>query len=44
MMYSGDPLEMSKQLEAVAERSDGFNEASNRFEEWLRRDVAERRL
>lgn len=43
LMYSGDPLEMSRQLEAVAERTDSFEAASGRFEAWLRLNVDQRR-
>lgn len=42
-MYSGDPLEMSRQLEAVAERTDSLDAATHRFEAWLRLNVGERR-
>lgn len=41
-MYAGDPLEMARRLEAVAERGDGLEAATARFEEWLRANVSER--
>ena len=34
--YNGDPLELAKQLEAVASREGSLEEAANRFEAWLR--------
>lgn len=34
--YEGIPIEFAKQLEAVAERSGSLDEATDRFEAWLR--------
>lgn len=38
--FNGDRLEFAKQLEAIAERTDSLDAATNRFEEWLRQRVA----
>jgi death-on-curing protein len=37
--YVGDPLELARQLEKVAERSDSLSAATERFEAWLRANV-----
>jgi death on curing protein len=42
LTYNGDPLELAKQLEAVATREGTLEEASDRFEAWLRSNVIER--
>lgn len=39
LAFTGDPVEFAIQLEAVAERSGGLEEATDRFEEWLRPQV-----
>jgi death-on-curing protein len=39
--YSGDPLELARQLEAVAERGDSLDAATDRFEAWLRERVSQ---
>jgi death-on-curing protein len=38
--YAGDPLELARQLELVAERTGPLAEAADRFEAWLRERVA----
>jgi death-on-curing protein len=35
----GEPMEFARQLEAVAERSDSLEAATERFEAWLRENV-----
>lgn len=40
MMYSGEPVEMARQLEAVAERDDDLGSATDRFQAWLRDHVS----
>jgi death-on-curing protein len=37
--FSGDPIALAKQLEAVAERSESLEAATERFEAWLRENV-----
>ncbi len=37
--FSGYPLDMARQLEAVAERQDSLSEATARFAEWLSANV-----
>ena len=39
---AGDPIELAMQLEAVAERVGDLEEATGRFEEWLREQVRSR--
>ena len=39
LAFTGDPVEFAIQLEAVAERPGGLEEATDRFEEWLRPQV-----
>lgn len=39
---NGEPLEMAKQLEAVATREDSLDAATDRFEAWLRDHVVPR--
>ena len=39
LAYGGDPIEMAKQLEAIATRSDDLQAATARFETWLRERV-----
>jgi death-on-curing protein len=36
LMFSGDPIALAQQLEAVATRTDSLDAATSRFEEWLR--------
>ena len=38
--FSGDPLELARQLEEVAERTGSLADATDRFEAWLRESVA----
>jgi death on curing protein len=40
LAYSGDPLDLARQLELVAERTGSLAQASDRFEAWLRERVA----
>jgi death-on-curing protein len=42
LVITGDPIEMAKQLEAVATREDDLNSATTRFEAWLREHVTPR--
>lgn len=37
--YEGDPIDFAKQLEAVAERTGTLDEATDRFERWLRENT-----
>jgi death-on-curing protein len=37
--FNGDPVELAKQLEALAERTDSLDAATSRFEAWLRQFV-----
>lgn len=37
--FTGEPLELAKQLEAVASRDDSLESATDRFEGWLRERV-----
>ena len=39
LLFSGDPLELAEQLEALATRTDNLEKASDRFEQWLRDQV-----
>jgi death on curing protein len=39
LAFTGDPIEFAIQLEAVAERSGDLEEATDRFEEWLRSQI-----
>jgi death on curing protein len=39
----GDPIELALQLEAVAERSDDLEAATNRFDVWLRVHILPRK-
>ena len=41
-LFTGEPLEMARQLEAVATREGSEEEATARFAEWLRRVVSYR--
>ncbi len=38
--FAGDPLEMARQLEAVAEHAGSLKEATSRFAAWPREQVA----
>jgi death-on-curing protein len=38
-IYTGEPLALAQQLEAIASRDVSFEEASQQFEEWLREYV-----
>ena len=40
MMFSGDPLDLARQLELVAERADSLGAATERFESWLRKEAS----
>jgi death-on-curing protein len=40
LAYAGDPIELARQLELVAERTDSLAGATDRFETWLRERVA----
>ena len=40
--FVGQPIEMAKQLEAVASRADSLDAATERFESWLRERVGPR--
>jgi death on curing protein len=40
LAFIGDPIELAMQLEAVAERLGGLEEATNLFEEWLREQIS----
>lgn len=42
LVYSGDPVELAKQLEYIAERSGELEMVTTRFENWLRERVVER--
>jgi death on curing protein len=42
LAYVGRPLDLAKQLEAVAERVDDLASATDRFEAWLRSNVGPR--
>lgn len=37
--FTGDPLDLAKELEAVATRTDSLDEAIARFEQWLREHI-----
>jgi death-on-curing protein len=39
LLIRGDPIELARQLEAFAERTDSLAEATSRFEAWLREHV-----
>ena len=39
LMYAGEPIELARQLEAVAERTDSLDAATDRFECWLRENT-----
>lgn len=39
MAFAGDPVELGRQLEGVAERTGTLEEATARFEGWLRENV-----
>ena len=41
LLYTGPAVELSKQLEAVAERQGSLSDATDRFESWLRGHVEE---
>ncbi|MGH2352145.1 MAG: type II toxin-antitoxin system death-on-curing family toxin [Chloroflexota bacterium] len=40
LRFTGDPIELAQQLEAVAEREGSLEAATGRFERWLRERVA----
>lgn len=42
MQYLEDPVELAKQLEAVASRETSLDEATDRFEAWLRQNISPR--
>lgn len=37
--FAGDPLDMARQLERIAERAGGLDDATEAFEAWLRDNV-----
>src|SRR6185312_545734 len=39
LAFSGDPLELALQFEALAKREDSPDRATDRFEQWLRKNV-----
>ncbi len=41
MAYLGDRLELAKQIEDIANRPDSLEQATVRFEQWLRERVSE---
>jgi len=41
LMYAGDPVDLGRQLESVAERTDSLSAATGRFENWLRDATSE---
>ena len=40
LAFSGDPLELALQFEALAKREDSLEKATDRFEHWLRKHVS----
>jgi death-on-curing protein len=40
LAYAGEPIDLARQLELVAERTDSITEATDRFESWLRDHLA----
>jgi len=38
-VYTGDPLELARRMEAVAERAGSPRDATDAFADWLRREV-----
>lgn len=42
ILYDGRPIDFAKQLEAVAERTDSLDAATDRFEAWLRENTVPR--
>lgn len=38
-LYDGHPVEFARQIEAVAERNDSLDAATDRFERWLRENT-----
>ncbi|HLH60738.1 MAG TPA: type II toxin-antitoxin system death-on-curing family toxin [Ktedonobacteraceae bacterium] len=42
LAFSGDPLELALQFEALAKREDSLDRATGRFEQWLRKNVSPR--
>lgn len=42
LAFGGNPIEMAMQLEAVAMRVGDLEEATDRFEEWLREHISNR--
>jgi death-on-curing protein len=44
MEYSGDPIELARQLEKVATRDTSLDEATDQFEAWLRQNVGPRQV
>ncbi len=42
LAFSGDPLELALQFEALARREDSLDKATDRFEQWLRKNVSPR--
>lgn len=42
LAYAGDPIALGQQLEALAQREGGLEEATTRFEAWLRERIGPR--
>ena len=42
LAFSGDPLAVALQFEALAKREDSLDRATDRFEQWLRKHVSPR--
>ena len=42
LAFSGDPLAIALQFEALAKREDSLDKATDRFEQWLRKHVSPR--
>jgi hypothetical protein len=42
LVYGGEPLELAKQIERVAERVGDLQAATDDFETWLRRSIEPR--
>jgi len=42
LAFSGDPLAIALQFEALAKREDSLDKATDRFEHWLRKHVSPR--
>jgi death-on-curing protein len=40
LAFSGDPLELALQFEALAKREDSLDKSTDRFEQWLRKYIS----